>query len=190
MFKLRVEPSSEWLETILGDFDTFLVNHAICERKASATAMSFISHYPDRRKLVEEMLQLAQEELEHFREVVEILHSRNLMLRKDEKDLYVTSLRKEIRNGSEVYLLDRLLVAGVIEARGCERFDKIATALKEGELKDFYRRFTRAEAQHTSLFLQLAKTYFPTATVEDRYHQLLDREAEILPKLPLRPVLH
>ena len=89
-----------------------------------------------------------------------------------------------------MYLLDRLLVAGVIEARGCERFDKIATALKEGELKDFYRRFTRAEAQHTSLFLQLAKTYFPTGTVEDRYHQLLDREAEILPKLPLRPVLH
>ena len=190
MFRLRVESSSAWLETLLGDFDTFLVDHATCERKASATAMSFISHYPDRRELVDEMLQLAREELEHFREVVEILHARNLILGKDEKDLYVSTLRREIRNGRDDYFLDRLLVAGVVEGRGCERFDKIATALGEGELKEFYRRLTRAEAQHTSLFLRLAKTYFPAATVEARSDQLLDREAEILAELPLRPVLH
>lgn len=190
MFRLRVESSSAWLDTLLAEFDTFLVDHASCERKASATAMSLISHYPDRRELVEAMLQLAQEELEHFREVVGILHARNLMVAKDEKDLYVTALRREIRNGRDDYFLDRLLIAGVVEARGCERFDKIATALDEGELKDFYRRITQAEAQHTGLFLRLAKTYFPAASVESRTDQLLDIEAKILTELPLRPVLH
>ena len=190
MFRLRAESSRAWLETLLMDFDTVLVDHATCERKASATAMSLISHYPDRRELVDEMLRLAQEELEHFREVVEILHARDLIVGKDEKDLYVTALRREIRNGREDYFLDRLLIAGVVEARGCERFDMIATALGEGELKNFYRRITQAEAQHTGLFLRLAKTYFPAATVEARIDQLLDREAVIVAELPLRPVLH
>ena len=68
-------------------------------------------------------------------------------------------------------------VAGVIEARGCERFEKIATALEEGELKDFYRRISQAEAQHTGLFLRLANNYFPAETVEGRCCQLLDIEA-------------
>ena len=67
MFKLRLASSKEWPEAVLGDFDAFLIDHAGCERKASATAMSLVSHYPDRRVLVQEMTQLAREELEHFR---------------------------------------------------------------------------------------------------------------------------
>ncbi|MCP3985833.1 MAG: tRNA-(ms[2]io[6]A)-hydroxylase [bacterium] len=190
VFGLRTETSPEWVETALGDFDSFLMDHAICERKASATAMSFISHYPDRRELVEEMLGLAQMELDHFRETVGLLHARNLVLGRDEKDLYINSLRKEIRNGREEYFLDRLLLAGIIEARGCERFGKIAAALEAGELKEFYRRITRDEAQHVSLFLRLAETYFPAAAVQERHGQLLDREGQILQDLPLRPVVH
>ena len=58
MSKLRVASSKEWLEAVLGDFDAFLIDHAGCERKASATALSLVSHYPDRRELVREMVQL------------------------------------------------------------------------------------------------------------------------------------
>lgn len=190
MSKLRIASSTEWLEAVLGDFDAFLTDHAACERKASATALALVSHYPDRSLLVREMLVLAREELEHFHQMVWILQSKNLVLRRDEKDLYVQNLRKEIRNGRDTYFLDRLLVAGIVEARGCERFGRVAEALSRGALKDFYREITRSESRHHMLFDRLARNYFDPGVVEMRKNELLDREAEILLALPLRPVVH
>ena len=178
------------LDAVLGDFDAFLIDHAGCERKASATAMSLVSHYPDRRVLVQEMTQLAREELEHFHQMLWLLQSRNLVLRRDDKDLYVQGLRGEIRTGTEAYFLDRLLVAGIVEARGCERFGRVADALEPGRLRDFYRAITRSESQHHGMFYRLARQYFDTAEVETRLHALLDREAEIVSELPIRPAVH
>ncbi|NRA08961.1 MAG: tRNA-(ms[2]io[6]A)-hydroxylase, partial [Myxococcales bacterium] len=63
--KLRTPSSQQWRDAALADFDAFLIDHAACERKASATAMSLVSHYPDRQILVREMTKLAREELEH-----------------------------------------------------------------------------------------------------------------------------
>ncbi len=87
MPKLRIASSKEWLEAVLGDFDAFLIDHAGCERKASATALSLVSHYPDRRELVQAMALLAREELEHFHQMLWLLQSRDLVLQRDEKDL-------------------------------------------------------------------------------------------------------
>lgn len=190
MSKLRIASSPEWLEAVLGDFDAFLVDHAACERKASATALTLISHYPDRELLVRDMIGLAREELEHFHQMLWILQAKHLVLRRDEKDLYVQSLRKEIRNGRDDYFLDRLLVAGIVEARGCERFGCIADALPDGALKDFYRGITRSESRHHVLFDHLARNYFDATEVDARKAELLDREAEILQTLPARPVVH
>ena len=130
MARLRIASSDEWLAAVFEDFDSFLLDHAACERKASATAMSLVSHYPDRAVLVRAMVELAREELEHFHQMLWILQSRELVLRRDDKDLYVQSLRKEIRTGRDAYLLDRLLVGGIVEARGCERFGLVADALE------------------------------------------------------------
>ena len=66
---------------------------------------------------------LAREELAHFREVLGRLEERGVALGHDEPDSYMTSLHKMFRRkDSEYYLLDRLLVFGLVEARGCERF--------------------------------------------------------------------
>ena len=188
--KLRVASSREWREAVLGNFDAFLVDHAGCERKASATAMSLVSHYPDRRVLVQEMTRLAREELEHFHQMLWLLQSRDLVLRRDDKDLYVQSLRREIRTGADHYFLDRLIVAGIVEARGCERFGQVAEALEPGKLRDFYREIARSESQHHGVFYRLARRYFDSAEVEARQSALLDREAEILSTLPVRPAVH
>ncbi len=64
--KLRVSTSPDWIDAVLKDFDAFLLDHASCERKASATALAFTTHYPDRPELVAAMIELAREELEHF----------------------------------------------------------------------------------------------------------------------------
>ena len=109
---------------------------------------------------------------------------------RDDKDLYIQGLRKEIRTGAEPYFLDRLLVAGIVEARGCERFGRVAEALDPGKLRDFYQDIARSESQHHGLFYRLARQYFDTGEVEARQHTLLDREAEIVANLPIRPAVH
>ena len=98
---LRAQTSPLWLKIVLEDFDTFLRDHAAAERKASAVALSLISHYPDRQRLVAAMMDLAREELEHFYQVYRRLEARGLTLAKDTKDDYVQKLRQQIRSGRE-----------------------------------------------------------------------------------------
>lgn len=190
MTRLRIPTAPAWVETVLADFDAFLLDHAACERKASATALTFVSHYPDRRELVSSMIDLAREELEHFHQVYRRIEERNLVLTADTKDPYVNRLAKEFRKGSEVYFLDRLLVGGIVEARGCERFGLVAEALPGGPMKDFYRDLTASEARHRGLFLRLARRYFDPSSVDQRLQELLEVEAAVVRDLPLRAAVH
>ncbi len=187
---LLIASSQEWLQTVLSDFDAFLLDHASCEKKASSMAMSMIAHYPDRVEIIEALTALAVEELTHFRQVVKIILARGLCLAQDEKDPYINQLRKKLRAESEDYFLDRLLLASVIEARGHERFGMIAEALPEGELKTFYDNITRSEGRHLDLFIDLAGHYFTPSVIEARLKQWLEMEAEIVAGLPLRATLH
>ncbi len=50
-----------WSEAVLADFDSFLSDHASCEKKASGMALSVASHYPDRPRLLNAMAELAAE---------------------------------------------------------------------------------------------------------------------------------
>ncbi|HEX7252010.1 MAG TPA: tRNA-(ms[2]io[6]A)-hydroxylase [Thermoanaerobaculia bacterium] len=188
--RLRGATSPLWIETVLKDFDSFLLDHAACERKASATAMSLVAHYPDRSELVAAMIELAQEELQHFSDVYKRVAERGRTLGPDSKDPYVGRLIKEYRDGSEPYFLDRLLVAGIVEARGCERFGIVAEALSPGPMKDFYVDIATSEARHRGLFLRLARVYFDEDTVDRRADELLEVEARVVAALPLRAAVH
>jgi tRNA-(ms[2]io[6]A)-hydroxylase len=185
----RPSPQS-WTDCVLNNFDAFLLDHAAAEKKASGMALSMVSHYPDRPRLVLAMAELAVEEMVHFREVIKIVQSRGLTLGADVKDPYVNSIRSLLRQGSELYLLDRLLTAGVIEARGAERFGLIAEALPEGELKTFYRSITRSEDRHFELFLDLASEYFSSEIIESRWQEILTFESQVVTELPIRAALH
>lgn len=190
MFSLRYATKPEWIDIVINNFDTFLIDHAAAEKKASGMAISMLSHYPDRPELVAAMIDLSIEEMTHFREVVKILSKRGLILAPDTKDLYVAQMRSLMRKGSENYFLDRLLIAGVIEARGCERFGLVAEALTNGELKNFYRAITESEARHESLFIELSHIYFDSEVVEKRLDEVLDAEAKICSELPIIAALH
>lgn len=190
MLQLRYATPTDWGTRIAENIDVFLPDHASCEKKASATALSLASHYPDRFELVDSMVELACEELEHFRQVHRLMAARKLQMRHDDKDPYILKLRKLHRTGPEPYFLDRLLLAAIIEARGCERFGLVAAALPSGELKDFYEEITRSEARHHGQFQRLARTYFPADEVSLRLDQLLIQEAAIVKELPFRVALH
>jgi tRNA-(ms[2]io[6]A)-hydroxylase len=178
-----------WVDAVRGDFDAFLRDHAACERKASATAMTLASHYRDKERLVTKMVDLACEELQHFRKVYACIVARGGQLGDDTKDRYVRELLGLARRAPEVYLLDRLLIAGVIEARGCERFQLLATALGP-DMAPLYADFAESEARHADLFVDLAGIYYSEDEIATRLDQLERAEAAIVCALPLRAALH
>ena len=189
-FSLQETTSRAWLDAVMADFDSFLLDHASCEKKASGMAISMISHYPDKPDLVKEMLNLAIEEMSHFRDVVRIILDRKLEPAADSKDEYVNRLHKAMDKGKEAYMLDRLLIASIVEARGAERFGMIAAALPQGKLKKFYQAITDSESRHYQLFLELAENYYAETAITPRLNELLDIEAQIIRTLPFRAALH
>ena len=188
--RLKGSTAPAWAAAVLADLDSFLRDHAACERKASASAMSFVAHYPDRRELVRACIDLACEELEHFRQVHRRMDERGLRLGPDVRNAYMARLAREFREGSHAYFLDRLLTAGIAEARGCERFGLLGAALPEGELRDFYRALARTEVRHQEVYLDLARTYFAAEDIARRLERLLDVEAQIIGSLPVRAALY
>lgn len=188
--KLAYDTPFEWTEAVLSDFDAFLLDHAAAEKKAAGMAISMLSHYPDRVELVAAMADLAVEEMTHYREVVKLIHQRGGITSKDEKDPYVNRFRAALRKGSDDYFLDRLLIGGIIEARGAERFGLVAEALMDEPLKKFYTAIARSEGRHLQLMVDLADRYFETATVSARLGELIAIEADIVAGLPHRAALH
>lgn len=187
---LKTDTATGWVEAVTEDFNAFLIDHAACERKAAAVATSMICHYPDRRQLVADMADLAAEEMSHFRQVIKLIHARGVQLTADTKDPYVNALRQHVRHGKDEYLLDRLLIAGVVEARGTERFGLLATHLDDMTLKQFYRQLAVSESRHQQLFLELALRYLPRDVVLARLTELEVIEADIVDRLPFRAALH
>ncbi|SET49356.1 tRNA-(ms[2]io[6]A)-hydroxylase [Thalassotalea agarivorans] len=190
MIELKYQTPPEWAETVMNDFDAFLSDHAAAEKKASGMAMSMLSHYPDRKSVVKAMTDLAIEELIHFKQVLKLITARGQQLGRDQKDPYIHELRALFRRGTDVFFLDRLLIAGVIEARGYERFSLIAHALEPGKEKELYWQIARSEEKHANLFVELALEYFDENTVYTRLEEILNAEAEICRKLPFRAALH
>lgn len=190
MFELKYHTPFSWTEAVLADFPRFLQDHAAAEKKASGMAVSMLSHYPDRKKLVRAMADLAIEELIHFKQVLKLMQAEDIMLANDEKDMYIKKIRTLFRHGQDVFFLDRLLVAGVIEARGHERFALVAEALPAGKEKDFYVAIAKSEEKHKNLFVELAYEYFDKAEVDTRLEEILDFEAELCASLPHRAALH
>ncbi|MCH8330935.1 MAG: tRNA-(ms[2]io[6]A)-hydroxylase [Bacteroidetes bacterium] len=181
----------QWLEVVLADFDSFLQDHANCERKASAMAMSFVAKYPDRLEIIPVLIDTALEELEHFQQVYRVMENRGIPLRQDmDSDHYVTQLIGLCRSGRFDRFIDRMLVASVVECRGAERFRLIAESIEDKELQIFYKKLWTSEAKHGNLFVRLALNYCTEVEIYERLDWFMDEEAKIINKLELKPALH
>ena len=187
---LLVATHPDWVHTVLADFDAFIQDHANCERKASALAMSLVVKHPDRTLIIPTLIELAQEELEHFRQVYDLMSARGLSLVNDSQDPYVNQLLACMRHGREERFLDRMLTASLIECRGAERFGIIARALEDPGLKDFYDTLWKAETKHGHQFVDMVLKYYDEEIVYSRLHALAGREAEIIEALEWRASLH
>lgn len=181
----------EWLPQALGDFDAVLRDHAHCEKKAAAQAMSLLAAWPDCVLLVQRMTRLAMEELQHFRMVFDRLQARGVALGRDPGNPYAKRLRGLVRHQQDATrLTDMLLIGALIEARSHERLVLLADGLDDPDLRQFYRTLGRAEGGHARLFVDLAKEYADPAEVDARLAELTAAEAEIVADLPLEPRVH
>lgn len=189
---LKVPSSKDWLTAVMADFNSFLQDHADCERKASAMATSLIAKYPDRVKIIPDMIETAIEELEHFQQVFEIMQQKGVSLNKEMKeDPYIKQLTPLTHGGTaESRFLSRLLLGSIVECRGCERFRMVSEAQSDEELKKFYKILWTSEAKHGNIFVELALEYFDEKTVYERLHEMMEFEAEVIMRLPIAPALH
>jgi tRNA 2-(methylsulfanyl)-N6-isopentenyladenosine37 hydroxylase len=186
---LRAATSAGWLPGALAQLDAVLLDHAHCEKKAAANALSLLQAYPSVPGLPAQMARLAREEAGHLVRVLGFVERRGLVLGRDVGDPYAQGLQALVRTSTHERQLDRLLVAALIEARSCERLGLLATGLPEGELQAFYAELAQSEDGHQRLFVRLAeRTHGAEAFV--RLDALLDEEAALLLRLPVRAAIH
>src|SRR5262249_59861395 len=106
-----------WVRLASQRFDEVLVDHAHCEKKAAAQALSMVAAFPDVPGLARAMARLAREEAGHLAQVVQLLEKRGLRLGRDPGDPYAQALQRHVRQPMGQRLLDRLLVSALIELR-------------------------------------------------------------------------
>lgn len=188
--QLKSVTDPRWLPHALAHFDEVLIDHAHCEKKAAANALSLLQAHPEVPGLPAQMARLAREESAHLAKVLQLMEKRGLTLGRDGGDPYAKGLQQLVRHGAKERRLDRLLIAGVIESRSHERLLLLAGGLEEPALRKLYAELARSEDGHQKLFVRLAKAVEPEDVVEQRLEVLLTAEAKLVETLPLRAAVH
>ena len=180
MLGLKTLTGQQWLAQIDNNLNDVLIDHAHCEKKAAGTAMNLIVAYVEHDELCREMEAIVVEELEHFRLVLELLKRRHIRFRRLKPSTYGRKLNDLVRRQEPGRAVDRLLVAGLIEARSCERFSTLRDHVADQELSAFYGDLFESEARHHATYVRLAKMFDVEEEVKKRLEWLADRESEII----------
>jgi tRNA-(ms[2]io[6]A)-hydroxylase len=188
--KLRAATPAAWLRTCQDNLHALLSDHAHCERKAAASALSLVSRLPGDGALVRAMAALAREESHHLLRVHEALRSRGWDLHNDSKDDYVLGLRRFVDRGTTAQHVDELLLCALIEARSAERLQILAQGLADADLRALYGDLALSEDGHAALFVERARAYAPQRDVAQRLGAWLDHEASLVTALPVAPRVH
>ena len=190
MLNLQSESPARWLQQVDEHLEEILIDHAHCEKKAASTAIGLIFTYPHHTSLVRPLSELAREELEHFDQVCSLLARRGILFRRQQPADYGKELNKLVRSEEPDRAVDRLLVAGLIEARSCERFAVLRDHIEDLELQRFYGDLFQSEARHHTTYLKLAKTFAPPDRVAARLSALAIAEKSILDQPGTLPRMH
>jgi tRNA-(ms[2]io[6]A)-hydroxylase len=182
MLGLKFKTQTSWAEIAKDDLQQILTDHAFAEQKAAANAVSIIINYSEETKLVQEMSNIAIEEMEHFKMVHELMIARNMTLGREQKNDYAIYLHHFFPKSADriEQLVHRLLYAALIEARSCERFKVFSENLEDKELSDFYKELMISEANHYITFLTFARSYMDRKVVDKKWQDLLNYEAAFI----------
>lgn len=190
MLHLQAPTDKSWLDQVDENLEEVLIDHAHCEKKAAGTALNLIFHYVENLELCREMTEIVNEELEHFHMVIELLSKRGIKFRRLKPSQYGNKLHELVRKSEPERAVDRLLVAGLIEARSCERFQALAEHVEDPELAEFYRSLFESEARHHTTYTRLARHFAADEVVDRRLAELYATEAEIMSQREPLPRMH
>lgn len=191
MFRLKLPTDPRWANIAEGNLQEILTDHAWCEQKAATNSITLITMLPEYPEIVTELLAIAQEELEHFNQVHEIIKKRGYEFGRARKDDYVNDLSKFIIQGNrDEYIIDRMLFAAMIEARSCERFRVLTENIKDDELREFYKELMISEANHYTTFIGFARQLGDPEKVNKRWEEWLEYEAKIIQSYGKKETIH
>jgi tRNA-(ms[2]io[6]A)-hydroxylase len=188
---MMAETPAAWAEVALADPAALLSDHAHNEKKAALNALNLSQSCADSPRASVLLARLAEEELNHYRRVLEALLGFGWPLQPDRGNAYAKALHAQAAKG----LVDRLLIAALIEARSCERLWLLGQAgashleLGSAPWLAFLLELERCEAGHAISYRSLAEERFGQEA-ETRLDWWLDREAEVILALPWRSAVH
>lgn len=182
MLGLKFETETSWVEVAKNGLKQVLTDHAFAEQKAASNAVSIIINYSEETELVQAMSDIAIEEMEHFKMVHEFMVERGMVLGREQTNDYAKHLHsyfKKTKDRTDA-LIQRLLIAALIEARSCERFKVFSENIEDESLAEFYRELMVSEANHYTVFLGFARKYQDRTIVDEKWEGLLAYEAEFM----------
>ena len=190
MLSLKSASKERWLKQVDDHLDEILIDHAHCEKKAAGCAMNLIFAYVENQTLCRELTEIVNEELEHFQMVLDLLAERGIPFRRLKPGPYGRKLNDLVRKFEPHKAIDRLLVASLIEARSCERFELLSRHVQDQQLSEFYASLFESEARHHTTYVRMAKMFGPDNQVKERLHELSALEAEIVAEGSNLPRMH
>jgi len=155
---LRARTPEAWLARACVDWQELLVDHANCEKKAASTALAFLFTYPQDQPLSRQLSRLAREELRHFEQVEKLMTRLGVRHQRLSPSRYAAGLRRQLVAHEPARKLDLLVIGALIEARSCERFERLAPRL-DGPMAELYRGLAESEARHRTIYMDLARRH-------------------------------
>ncbi|CAM3714429.1 tRNA-(ms[2]io[6]A)-hydroxylase [Flavobacterium gelidilacus] len=192
MFKLKLPTDPRWARIAESNIEEVLTDHAWCEQKAASNCISLITMLPEHTHIITELIKIAQEEMDHFEQVHEIIKSKGWILGRERKDHYVNELYKFMHKGGsrQTHLVERLLFSAMIEARSCERFKVLSDTIDDEKMAKFYKDLMISEANHYTVFINFANEIGEGMDVKKRWEEWLAYEAEIIKSYGKSEAIH
>jgi tRNA-(ms[2]io[6]A)-hydroxylase len=195
MLGLKLPTDPRWVNIVEKNIEEILTDHAYCEQKAASNAITVIVKHPQYPDLVKAMVEIVQEEIEHFSLVHDKIQERGLTLGHERKDPYARDLlayqAANYGGGShDNQFVNRMLFAAMIEARSCERFKILSEEIADPDLREFYRSLMESEARHYTTFLGFARKYGGSIDIEARWVDFLAFEATLMGKYGKSETMH
>ncbi len=189
---LKLPTDERWASMAEENIQELLIDHAFCEQKAASNAISITVKFPEYSEIVDKMIEVAREELEHYGRVHQKIQERGWVLGKERKDPYVRDLMEFMKKGGGrvQVLVEHLLLSAMIEARSCERFKVLYERIDDEDLRDFYYELMVSEAGHYRLFLDLARKYGEGIDVDERWQEYLEEESRIIRNYGKESTMH
>lgn len=187
---LDVVTPPSWVGYAERDPLALLADHAHCELKAASSAHALIAKNPGHFAMARALAEVAIEELEHFRTVAVELERRGGSLGEQTENAYAAALHKRSANTRASLVLDRLVIAHLIEARSLERFHLLGEHGRDERLRALFKELLPSEAAHQGMYARFARDLFGRNDADERIGTLRALEGKIIRALPPGPTLH